>query len=302
MIVDQLFDLVDIGIVILDNDLKIYKWNRWMEIHSGKPAETVTGHPIFEIFPDLNNPAFLRSVKYVMNFGNFYFFSQKLHHYLFPFKPASSLAANFEYMQQSCNMGRLTENGNSDRYVYITVHDVTEVAVYEKTLLEMNMKDGLTGIHNRRYLENQLISEFKRHRRAQKTFSTIMLDIDFFKNVNDTYGHQCGDFILKSIAFSITSAIRSTDVFARYGGEEFACLLPETDMGGALYLAEQFRKKVEKEVYYFKDTRIEITISLGVAELSNDMESPEMLLKKADDALYEAKRTGRNKVVASQSQ
>ena len=150
MILSQLFDLVDIGLVILDQELNVCKWNRWMEFHSGIGTEEILGKPLFDFFPTLNNPGFLQTVKFVLNFGNFYFFSQKLHHYLFPFHPRSSLESNFEYMQQSCNMGLLRENGTSRKYIYITVKDVTEAAIYEQRLLEMNMRDGLTGIYNRR--------------------------------------------------------------------------------------------------------------------------------------------------------
>jgi diguanylate cyclase (GGDEF)-like protein len=300
MIFNKLFDLLDMGIVILDSDLRVQKWNKWMELHSNIPANHIIGSPIFDFFPHLNNPGFLRSLKYVMNFGNYYFFSQKLHHYLFPFKPVSSLAIDIEYMQQSCNMGQLIDDESSARYIYITVHDVTEISVYERTLVEMNTKDNLTKIYNRKFLENQLDNEFKRFKRGQRPFSLIMLDIDFFKKINDTYGHLCGDYVLKSLASSISSKIRSTDTLARYGGEEFFCLLTETDIGSASHLAETLRKTVENETFTFQDIPVQLTISLGVTAMTPEVQSPEVLLRKADDALYEAKRTGRNKVVVIQ--
>lgn len=298
MIFTQLFDLVDMGIVILDNDLKVYKWNKWMELHSNISSEQILGRLLFDFFPDLNNKSFLRSLKYVMNFGNYYFFSQKLHHYLFPFKPVSSLAVDIEYMQQSCNMGRLVDEQSSTRYIYITVHDVTEIAVYEKTLVEMNAKDSLTGIYNRKSFENQLENELKRYKRGTRPFGLIMIDIDFFKKINDTYGHLCGDQVLISLASSISSTIRSTDILARYGGEEFFCLLPETDIDNTILLAETLRKVVENKSFTFQDIPVKITISLGVTAMEREIKSSEVLLRKADDALYEAKRTGRNRVVA----
>ena len=267
MIFDQLFDLLDMGIVILDSDLKVYKWNKWMELHSKIPADQIIGRSIFDFFPNLNNQSFSRSLKYVMNFGNYYFFSQKLHHYLFPFKPASSLAVDIDYMQQSCNMGQLVDEESSARYIYITVHDVTEIAVYEKTLIEMNTRDSLTGIYNRKFLENQLQNELKRFKRGPRPFSLIMFDIDFFKKINDTYGHLCGDFVLKSLASTVLSTIRSTDILARYGGEEFFCLLPETDIDSAIHLAETLRKAVENKTFTFQDIPIQLTISLGVTAM-----------------------------------
>jgi diguanylate cyclase (GGDEF)-like protein len=298
MIFHQLFELLDMGIVILDCDLKVHKWNKWMELHSNIHANQIIGHSIFDFFPNLNNQSFSQSLKYVLNFGNYYFFSQKLHHYLFPFKPVSSLAVDIEYMQQSCNMGQLVDEENSARYIYITVHDVTEIAVYEKTLIAMNTRDNLTGIYNRKFLEDQLRNELKRFKRGQRPFSLIMLDIDFFKKINDTYGHLCGDYILKSLASSILSSIRSTDIFARYGGEEFFFLLTETGIDNATYVAENLRKVIENKTFTFHDTPIQITISLGVTAMHPEIQSSEVLLKKADDALYEAKRTGRNKVIA----
>ena len=125
-----------------------------------------------------------------------------------------------------------------------------------------------------------------------------MLDIDFLKKVNDTHGHQCGDFIIKSVSSQIASIIRKTDILARYGGEEFCCMLPETNLNHALDLGERFREVVANQNHNYRDVSINITISLGVAELQENDPSPDFLLKKADDALYEAKKTGRNKIVA----
>ncbi len=181
----------------------------------------------------------------------------------------------------------------------MAVHDVTEAAIYERTLLESNMRDSLTGVYNRRHFEDRLRQEFKRCTRGSGVFSLIMLDIDHFKVVNDTYGHQCGDFILKSITSTMTATIRDTDVFARYGGEEFACLLPETGIEGAVHVAEGFRRAVRDQTFDFQGNPIKVTISLGAARLTERMATPEGLLQKADDALYEAKGAGRDRVVAS---
>ncbi|HEX2966926.1 MAG TPA: sensor domain-containing diguanylate cyclase [Syntrophorhabdaceae bacterium] len=300
MIIDQLFDLLDMGIVVLDEDLIVHKWNTWMELHSNIPANQIIGRPIFEYFPHLDNPVFLRSLKYVKNFGNYYFFSQKLHHYLFPFKPVSSLAVNIDYMQQSCTMGQIVDKLTSKKYLYITVHDVTEIAVYEKTLIEMNTKDNLTGVFNRKAFDDQLQNEFKRFTRVSRAFSLMMIDIDYFKKVNDTYGHLCGDHVLKAFASQVASKIRSTDMLARYGGEEFLCLLPETDLENAFHLAEMLRSSIEETDFAFNDINVRITVSVGVTTMCVGIDSSEVLFKKADEALYEAKRTGRNRVVAIQ--
>ncbi len=298
MIFAQIFDAINIGLVILDRDLKVYKWNRWMEMNSGIPAAEIIGSHIFDFFPNLKTRKFLRSCKSVFTFGNFCFFSQKLHRCLFPFKATGCFDTRFEYMQQSCAMGPLRDENNEVKYLFIYVQDVTEVATYEQKLVEMNMRDSLTGIYNRRFLESKLREEFKRHKRYSRPLSIIMFDIDFFKKVNDKYGHQCGDFILKSVSSMIASQIRNVDFLIRYGGEEFCCLLPETALEPAIGVAERFRKSVMEHDNNFDGKNIKVTISLGVAEIRPNINSPETLLKKVDEALYRAKRRGRNRVEA----
>jgi len=297
MILQQIFDAINLGIVILDRDLKIKEWNRWMEIHSGTAADAIKDNPILEVFPNLNNPKFIRSCKSVFTFGNFCFFSQKLHQYLFPFKTKSYSDTRFEFMQQSCAMGPLRDENNNIKYLFVYVQDVTEVAIYENKLLEMNMRDGLTGIYNRRFLETILKNEFNRHKRYGGVFSIIMFDIDYFKKVNDTYGHQCGDFILKSLSSRASSLIRNIDYLARYGGEEFCCILPETGIQPAINVAERFRTAIFEQENNYDGNLIKVTISLGVAEFRDEIESVNMLIEKADEALYRAKKEGRNKVM-----
>lgn len=294
--IEQIFDAINLGIVILDTELKIHKWNRWMEIHSGIDADDIVGKSALESFPNLDNPRFIRSCKSVFSFGNFCFFSQKLHGYLFPFKSSSYVGSEFEYMQQSCAMGPLRDENNDIRYLFIYVQDVTEVAVYEQKLVEMNMRDGLTGTYNRRFMESKLNEEYFRHKRYSRPFSIIMFDIDHFKKVNDLYGHQCGDFILKSVSSRISASIRNIDFLFRYGGEEFCCMLPETNLAGAELVAERFRKAIMDMENNFNGSVIRVTISLGVAELRNDTESPNAMMRQADEALYQAKRGGRNRV------
>jgi len=198
-------------------------------------------------------------------------------------------------------MGPLRGANNRVEYLYIVVQDVTEVVSYEQKLLEINLQDNLTGTHNRRFLEVYLQKEFQRHRRYSRSLSVIMLDIDFFKQINDTYGHQCGDFVIKSVSAEVASAMRKADCLVRYGGDEFCCLLPETHLDNALIIAERIRKIVASKAYIFHETPICVTLRLGAAEMRNEMNCEDILLKIADESLYEAKRTGRNKVFAIQN-
>jgi diguanylate cyclase (GGDEF)-like protein/PAS domain S-box-containing protein len=300
MMFEQLVDMLNIGIVVLDSSLNVCHWNRWMALHSGISADEIVGCNIFNFFPNLNTARFQRSCRAVLAFGNFSFFSQKLHRYLFPFKPVSSYGVKFDYMQQSCTMGQLRDENNVIKYLYITVQDVTELVAYEQRLIEKNVKDSLTETYNRRFLEECLSREFEKVKRYSRPLSLIMLDIDFFKHVNDMYGHQCGDFILKSIAAKTASVIRKVDILARYGGEEFCCLLPEAALNEALEIAERIRTTIAKAPFIFHDIRVPVTVSLGVSEMRDDVHSAEVLLKLADEALYEAKRGGRNKVASLQ--
>lgn len=259
----QIIDMVDIGLVILDRDLKIRQWNRWMQLHGAIPPDQIIGRCVHDVFPNLKRPRFLNNCKAVFAFGNFCFFSQKLHRYLFPFKPISSFDSDFQYMQQSCTMGPLRNDKGEIEYLFIAVHDVTETVAFERKLMELNMIDALTGIQNRRSLECHLKEEVDRHKRYIHPLSVILFDLDHFKTINDTYGHQCGDFILQSVAKLIGASIRSEDILARYGGEEFCCVLPETPIEAARMIAERFRSKVAGQIFEFGSERISVTISLG---------------------------------------
>jgi diguanylate cyclase len=292
----QIFDTINLGLVIMDRELQVRHWNRWMARCSKIAPEEILGRRIFEFFPTLENHlSFQRNCKSVLAFGSYAFFSQKLHHYLFPFPPANSFEVKFEQMQQSCTMGPLRDDSRAITGLFLTVEDMTENAANEQRLIEMNSQDALTGVYNRRYLETRIREEFNRHRRYSRRLTLIMFDIDHFKMVNDNYGHPCGDFILQSVAGAVAGRIRITDCLARYGGEEFSCLLQETDLASGMLLAERFRRQVEEREYDYKGTKVRITISLGVSELRDD-DTLEQFVKRADEAMYRAKTGGRNRV------
>ncbi len=151
---DQIFNMVNIGIVILDRDLRVSHWNKWMEAHSCISSEEIVGTSIFDNFPDLNNRIFQRNVKSVLAFGNFYYFTQKLHQYLFPFKPDHSYGSKFEFMQQSCVMGPLYNTNNNITNIYIMVQDVTEVTNLIKTLEISKYKAETANIAKSEFLAN----------------------------------------------------------------------------------------------------------------------------------------------------
>lgn len=160
--------------------------------------------------------------------------------------------------------------------------------------------DALTRIYNKGYLLEALEAEFKRAKALHTDFSILFFDLDHFKKINDTYGHDAGDFVLKEFTSLVRSTfVRPKDIFARYGGEEFVILLANTDAQSATTLAEQIRASVEAHAFNYEGKRMAVTTSLGVAELSSEIESAQTLLKAADKALYTAKQTGRNRVVTA---
>jgi two-component system, cell cycle response regulator len=168
-------------------------------------------------------------------------------------------------------------------------------AKYHEEIYRMTIVDGLTQIHNKRYLFEALEKELIRARRYERDLSVLMFDIDFFKRINDQYGHLAGDHVLRELARIVQDRIRRDEVFARYGGEEFVIVLPETSLAGAVALAENLRTRVGSHAFAFQGEQIPVTISIGCALLQDDKAATD-LIQRADEKLYQAKRSGRNRV------
>ncbi len=170
-------------------------------------------------------------------------------------------------------------------------------------LYESATQDGLTGIYNKRFFLDHLKQELAWHQRHGHPLTLILFDIDFFKRINDTYGHQAGDFVLKRLAKVCGGQVRTEDILARYGGEEFAVILRQTESKQATVLAERIRRAVEGARFdYSAENRvvsIPVAISVGVAELDPTMIEPAALIEAADRYLYKAKEGGRNRVESS---
>jgi len=167
--------------------------------------------------------------------------------------------------------------------------------------LEMAVTDQLTGLYNRRYLGSHLKAMFDRAKQARKPLSLLVLDIDHFKSINDTHGHDVGDEVLREFARRMTDNIRSIDLACRYGGEEFVVVMPDTDQDFAAMVAERLRKAVSEEPVevYGGEKALPVTVSIGLAVTGEGVAGPQALIKNADDALYRAKEGGRNQVVSA---
>lgn len=177
---------------------------------------------------------------------------------------------------------------------YLSGSDL-ESSLYEE-MFQLAITDNLTQLGNRRRFDDELVTECGRVRRHGRNLSVVMLDIDFFKQVNDEHGHAAGDAVLYQLGQVIRSRVRQHDVAARIGGEELAVLMPETDLRGALALAEELRRAIEQHVVELAEGRIHVTVSVGCAQFAPDDTDPVAFVKRCDERLYAAKAAGRNRV------
>jgi diguanylate cyclase (GGDEF)-like protein len=174
---------------------------------------------------------------------------------------------------------------------------LTEVDQARRSAEEASRSDPLTGLFNRRFFFGVAESELARDRRYEHSLAVIMLDVDFFKSINDRYGHSVGDQVLLEVAVQLKNSLRQTDIACRYGGDEFVILLPETEVDTAGYVANRLRESVEAIKVVTDKGPVVVTLSLGIAAYSKgDLENIDLLIKRADQALYEAKQAGRNQV------
>ena len=176
------------------------------------------------------------------------------------------------------------------------LHEKDVESAYYEAIYDLVTRDGLTDIYNKRKYEEEVGREFARAVRHQRPLSLILFDIDRFKQINDTYGHLCGDFVLKEVTQVVRDKVRPEQTFARMGGDEFVILAPETKVEGARVLAEKVRRGLDDNPIEYANAPVKVTCSFGVAQLSPGMRRPEDLYEAADRALYVSKGEGRNRV------
>ena len=294
---------IDVGVVVLDRDYRVEVWNSFMENHSGRTASEVAQKPFFELFPEVEQEWFRHKVESVVTLGTPAFTIWEQRPYLVRFKNYQPVTGLDDFMYQNTTILPLHATNSRVEHVCLIIYDVTNVAVNKRQLQAMNEQfkqlsrtDRLTGLNNRGHWEEELKREYARHRRYGSSAALVIFDIDHFKKVNDTYGHQAGDTVIQGVAKVVLEQVRDTDIAGRYGGEEFVVLLPDVGVAGARQFAERLRGVVENLRLSHEGQEIPFTISLGVADLSLPCDDHQQLIEWADQALYNSKRNGRNRV------
>ncbi|MGL1890641.1 MAG: diguanylate cyclase [Spirochaetaceae bacterium] len=273
-----------ISIVLIDKQLRITYINRI--------AEETFGYKLEELIENDN----LHSLRKKIENSGIFILKDKLEELLPPpEEPGSFGPVEVELIgrNRSKHITELTFTATLNGYL-VSIVDITTRKKVEEKLYAQSVTDSMTGFYNRRYFEDFIEKEFSRSRRNNHALTLITFDVDFFKKTNDEYGHPAGDSVLCYLADLARRYFRSHDLLFRIGGEEFAVLLPETDGELGLIAAERYRSAVNNSNHEYNNQVITMSISLGVATMTEDITCVEDLVKKADEALYRAKGRGRN--------
>ncbi len=298
----NIIENVDVGLIVINRSYNVKIWNGFMANHSGLHLSHVNNRSLFELFPEIEERWLKKKIDSVFLLNNRAFSTWHQRPYLIKFDSYHPITGDSEWMYQNMTIFPMGSTTGEINHVCITIYDVTEIALDEQALYTANEElehlgrtDGLTQLNNRRFWEESLAAEYKRNQRSGNNSSLVMFDIDHFKKVNDTYGHQAGDKVIETIASILRDQNRETDIAGRYGGEEFSVILVDTDREGAFVFAERLRQAVEKTEIRHDESSIRCTISLGVAEMTFDGVGYKVWLEHADLALYKSKSDGRNR-------
>ena len=298
---------IDVGLVVIDLEMNIKVWNGFMENHSGLLAKNVVDRKLVSLFDEIPKAWLQQKINSVCLLKNKAFTTWEQRPYLFKFKGYRPITSNAEFMYQNVTFLPLTDIAGHVTQVSLIIYDVTDVALNRKAFQDASAKfeqlsqtDNLTQLYNQGYWKECCLNEYRRHSRTQLPSSLIMLDIDHFKNVNDTYGHPFGDEVIRGIATCLRSNMRETDVAGRYGGEEFTLILVDTDLQNAQLVAERIRLAIENTEFNFQGKNVNVTASLGIAQITKKIPDYKTWIKTADLGLYIAKEAGRNQIGISE--
>ncbi len=302
-----IFDTVNNGIIILDEDLKVHAWNNWLQIFTNIKQEEVLEKNLYELFPYINEKKLKRKIKTVLVTNNASFISLDTNDFLIDIPVSNITNKIFSSMKQEVT---ILPYNIEKKLVCIYIYDVTALSEINhmlkeanEELIDMSHRDPLTHIYNRRYFAEQSAKLLSFSKRNDLPLTILILDIDKFKDINDNYGHFIGDEVIIKVAKTLEKHIRQSDIAARFGGEEFVMLLQDCDLENGQKVAEKTRLDIENAfVILPTKEKINFTASFGVAEYDQhqDTNNLELTVARADTALYKSKENGRNQTTLAE--
>jgi len=298
----HILDAIRTAIVVVDKDLKIRRWNRQISIYTNISADQAIGKCLFDLLQPAQEYFIRRKLHtaFSLNTSTFSRWQQRPH--VFKLPPGRTVTSVEEFMYQDVTFTPISHSEDGVALVCISIEDVTDAVLYQKQLTEtvgelerLSQVDHLTQIYNRGHWEYRLREELLRASRYHRELSLLMIDIDYFKKLNDTYGHLCGDEVLRQFSALIKQPLRNTDVLGRYGGEEFAVILTETGVDGAKLATQRMLECINAGEIATDKHVLTVTASIGVTSIHNgECDSADLVISVADKALYAAKESGRN--------
>lgn len=303
-----IIDKVDVGILVINGESNIVLWNTWLERFTGRSREEVVGQSLFDICPRFQEKRYQEIFDNALTNGQCRFCSSSLHkNFISPLDPSKMT------IKQNMQVEPITIK--DQRMVLIQLNDVTghhsrvrqlknilrvieieneQIKAAENDIREKALHDALTGLPNRILLYDRIAHEIDITKRRGNMMALLFLDMDGFKKVNDTYGHDAGDRLLQAFAVRVGGCVRQSDTVARLGGDEFVILLPDiNDKEDVFRVGRKIRDRCEKP-YQLDDQSFSVTVSIGISMYPADGEDVDTLLKKADSAMYTVKAAGKN--------
>lgn len=297
----DMLQTIDIGLVVVDRNFDVKVWNSFMESHSGLASFQVKDKNLFQTFQEVPEDWLRHKTDSVFLLKCRSFMTWEQRPYLFKFKNYRPITGTEEFMYQNITISPLVSTTGEVDHAAIIIYDVTDIASNKKALEKANKElealsrtDRLTQLNNRGHWEECLIQEFARFKRYDTTTSVVMFDIDHFKRVNDTYGHQAGDEVIRIVSKTLRDNLRQTDIAGRYGGEEFGVILPDTNADSAMVFCERLRTQIEALEVVHDGQTIKFTVSMGISQANPLAKDYKEWLEQADQALYACKENGRN--------
>ena len=299
----QICERLPMGMILVDAQKKVLLWNGWMQMHTNIQATKAVGQVLQSLYPEPLSERFQWALEQALNYSHPQVLSTTLNEYVFPIPLNKGTFAHLEWMQQAVEILPIRQDGQKE--ALIIVKDVSINVMLKNTLMAIAAKfeknsliDSLTQCYNRRYLYKYLKQELVQARRLNYPVICCLLDIDYFKPINDELGHDAGDRALIKFVQQIQSVIRSEDHLFRYGGEEFICIFTKVALEDVLDLVERIRIKLKKTPIHMGANPRYITCSVGISYWipGDPSQRDDELISMADKQLYKAKNSGRNKI------